>query len=129
MELRGSLGFKGEQGLSAYQIAVKYGYEGTEQEWIEHFGLDLTDYIQKSDVIDSLTSETTNKPLSANQGKVLNDTIGDLDNLTTTTKTNVVAAINELDTDLGDVPHFYSGTTEPSSSLGNNGDIYLKYNE
>lgn len=32
--LRGSLGFKGERGYSAYEIAVKNGFEGTEREWL-----------------------------------------------------------------------------------------------
>ena len=46
-------------------------------------------------VVDNLTSTSTKTPLSANQGKVLKDSIGDLTNLTTTDKTNLVAAINE----------------------------------
>lgn len=75
METNGILGWKGERGYSAYQIAVKNGYEGTEQEWIDHFGLDLTGYLQTADVIDDLTSEYTTRPLSANQGKVLNNAI------------------------------------------------------
>ena len=127
--LRGSLGFKGERGYSAYEIAVQEGYEGTEEEWINHFGLDLTNYIQKSDVIDNVTSDTTDKPLSAKQGKLLNTNIGDLTNLDTGVKTDIVSAINELNTALGSVPSFYSGTTEPDSSLGENGDIYFKYTE
>lgn len=32
--LGGALSFLGKPGLSAYQIAVLYGYEGTEEEWI-----------------------------------------------------------------------------------------------
>lgn len=51
-EAKGGLGFKGERGYSAYEIAVQNGYEGTEQEWIDHFGLDLTDYIKTSDLLD-----------------------------------------------------------------------------
>lgn len=51
-EGKGALGFKGERGYSAYEIAVKNGYQGTEQEWIDHFGLDLTDYVKTSDVLD-----------------------------------------------------------------------------
>ena len=69
--LKGSLGFKGEHGDSAYELAVKNGYEGTEEEWIEHFGLDLSTYIKGSDVVDNLTSTYTTRPLSANQGKQL----------------------------------------------------------
>lgn len=32
--LKGAGALKGEQGLSAYQIAVKYGYEGSESDWL-----------------------------------------------------------------------------------------------
>lgn len=46
--------------------------------------------------VNSLTSTSTTAPLSANQGKVLNDKIGDLSTLTTTDKTSTVAAINEI---------------------------------
>lgn len=95
--LKSSLGFKGDRGYSNYEIAVQNGYEGTEQEWIDHFGLDLSDYIQTSDVVDSLTSTSTSYPLSAKQGKELNTKIGDLSNLTTSVKTSTVAAVNELD--------------------------------
>ena len=94
-EAKGGLGFKGERGYSAYEIAVLHGYEGTEQDWIDHFGLDLTDYIQTSDVIDSTTSTSTNYPLSANQGKNLKDDIGDLTDLQTSVTTDLVSAINE----------------------------------
>lgn len=69
--LEGELGYKGEKGYSAYEIAVLNGYEGTEEEWINHFGLDLSGYLQNEDVIDDLTHEYTTRPLSANQGKVL----------------------------------------------------------
>jgi len=49
------------------------------------------------EVVNSLTSTSTVAALSANQGKVLNDKIGgDLSNLTTTDKTSLINAINEL---------------------------------
>lgn len=45
----------------------------------------------------SLTSTSTTAPLSANQGRVLNNKIGgDLSNLTTTDKTSLINAINEV---------------------------------
>ena len=47
-------------------------------------------------VEDNLTSTRSKAPLSAYQGKVLNDKIGDLTTLQTTAKTNVVSAINEV---------------------------------
>ena len=36
--LKGSFAFKGERGLSAYEIAVKNGFEGTEQDWLATLG-------------------------------------------------------------------------------------------
>lgn len=54
-------------------------------------------------VVDGLTSTSTTSALSANQGKVLNEKIGDITTLTTTAKTNTVVAINELDTSIGDL--------------------------
>lgn len=44
----------------------------------------------------NLTSSSDDRVLSAAQGKVLNDKIGNLSSLTTTDKTSIVAAINEL---------------------------------
>lgn len=35
--------------------------------------IDLTNYLQKTDVVDNLTSTNTDKPLSAKQGKVINE--------------------------------------------------------
>ena len=45
---------------------------------------------------DSLTSTSRITPLSANQGRVLNEKIGDLDSLETENKENMVSAVNEL---------------------------------
>jgi hypothetical protein len=33
-ELKGTLGFKGDRGYSAYEIAVKNGFKGTEKQWL-----------------------------------------------------------------------------------------------
>lgn len=62
----------GKDGLSAYEIAVKNGFVGTEQEWLNSLEA------SKTEVIDNLTSIDTDKALSANQGKVLNDKVKDL---------------------------------------------------
>lgn len=35
--MQGPMGMKGERGESAYEIAVRHGFEGTEEEWIELF--------------------------------------------------------------------------------------------
>lgn len=37
--------------------------------------VDLTDYLQYTDIVDNLSSTATNKPLSANQGRVLDGKI------------------------------------------------------
>ena len=37
-DLKAILGFKGERGYSAYEIAVQHGYEGTEQDWLATLG-------------------------------------------------------------------------------------------
>lgn len=60
--------------------------------------------ISSLNVVNNLTSTAVVAPLSARQGKVLNDKIGgDLSNLTTTDKTSLIAAINELNTRLGNI--------------------------
>ena len=55
-----------------------------------------THLVSNEDIVNNLTSTSTYEVLSAAQGKVLNDKIGNLANLTTTDKTSAVAAINEL---------------------------------
>ena len=44
--------------------------------------------------------------------------------INTYTKSQIDEAIESA---LGNITHIYSGTTEPASSLGSNGDIYIKY--
>jgi len=54
--------------------------------------------LTRGDVVNNLTSSEDSLPLSANQGKVLNGKIGgNLSNLTTTDKTSLINAINELE--------------------------------
>lgn len=80
------------QGLSAYEISTQKGFIGTEEEWIaslkgEPFTYaDFTEEqlanlkgekgdkgeIAYSDIVDNLESLETQKPLSANQGRILN---------------------------------------------------------
>ena len=38
MELKGYLGFKGERGYSAYELAVQQGFEGTINDWLASIG-------------------------------------------------------------------------------------------
>jgi len=37
---------------------------------------DTSTFIQKSEIVDNLTTDNSNRPLSARQGKILNDLIG-----------------------------------------------------
>ena len=73
-EAKGGIAYKGERGYSNYEIYVKNGGTMTEQEWLEHFGVDLTGYAKTSEVIEY---------------------VGDLEDLETTDKTDIVSAINE----------------------------------
>lgn len=51
------------------------------------------DYLTPEDVVDNLTSTATDKPLSANQGRVLNENIPAVDdNLTSTSTTHALSA-------------------------------------
>lgn len=54
-----------------------------------------TTLLKTSQVVNNLNDTSSSLPLSANQGKVLKDTIGNLSDLTTTDKSDLVAAINE----------------------------------
>lgn len=97
--LEAQLGFKGERGDSAYEIAVQNGYEGTEAEWADSF-LNSDNYYNKSEVkglvIDNLTSETTDQPLSAKQGKVLKGLIDEkADGSTTYSKAEINSLLND----------------------------------
>lgn len=68
--LKGDNGDPGPQGKSAYEVAVDNGFIGTEQEWTNSF-LTPDGYIQRNEVVDNLTSDTVEFPLSARQGKML----------------------------------------------------------
>lgn len=56
--------------------AITGFYYGIAQ--LETQKVDLTNYLQKSNVVNNLTSTATNVPLSANQGRVLNESISTL---------------------------------------------------
>lgn len=54
--LRGKLGYKGESGDSAYEIAVKNGFSGTEKEWLATLG--TTNHFEQTKT--TYTTTTTN---------------------------------------------------------------------
>lgn len=64
--LRGVLGFKGERGYSAYEIAVQNGFIGTEQDWLATLGtsshLNRTSYVY-SKIAEVALFNTTGIPL------------------------------------------------------------------
>lgn len=93
--------FPGTAGISAYEVAQEGGYKGTEEEFnaqIANFETilrkeveitdvadnvhypsskavkDYVDAIEHTEVVDNLATEDASKALSANQGKILNDT-------------------------------------------------------
>jgi hypothetical protein len=47
--------------------------------WLDEAASPTTQYVRTTDVVNVLNSTSTVAPLSAAQGKVLNDTIGDID--------------------------------------------------
>jgi len=116
---------KGERGYSAYDIYVQNGGTLTEEEWVDAFlsadnyysksqtDIKLLAKIDKTEIVDNLTSTSISKPLSANQGKVLKELI---DNVYTKTESDSNYQSKVL-----------SGTADPSSNLGEDGDVYFQY--
>lgn len=79
--------------------------------------------------INNLTSSVTAAPLSANQGRILNNRIGDLTTLTTTAKTSAVVAINEVNakvlTNAGAPTTSTVGTVGQLLADTTNGKLYI----
>ena len=88
-------------------------------------GSDLSGYVQYVDIINDLTSTATNKALSANQGKVLNDLItalqGNVTNLNNN-KANASALANYLPLTGGEI-----GGTIQAQAFFTNGDVQAGY--
>ena len=100
-QLEALKGNDGNDGLSAYEIAVSKGFVGTELQWLDSLSVNisessipnlpiskitnldvaLNDKLNISDIVDSLVSVETNKPLSANQGRILKGFIDNINNL------------------------------------------------
>ena len=76
------LQLKGANGLSAYEVAVNSGFSGTVEQWLESLKASLS-------TVDNLTSTDINKPLSANQGKVLKDYIDHINTILTSSDTSL----------------------------------------
>lgn len=56
--LRAVLGFKGERGYSAYEIAVQNGYIGSEKDWLAQLGTSA--YFMKDSKVYTATANQTN---------------------------------------------------------------------
>ena len=97
-------------------------------------GHQVDEFVLKIDVVNNLTSTATNVPLSAAQGKALNDKIA---TATTTasnalpksggTLTGTLVAQSNTNYTTKQVRNVILSTSEPTSSDGANGDIWIKY--
>ena len=129
--------------------------EGTIPETFD--GHTVEEFLLKTDVVNNLTSEAMNIPLSAAQGKVLNDTISGMqtsvgqisgisESVTTLesevstldsekldvsggTLTGALVAQSNTNYSVRQVRNIIISTSEPTSSDGQNGDIWLVYSE
>lgn len=81
--------------------------------------------LTRADIANSLGSTSTVDPLSANQGRILNNNIGNLTTLTTTAKTSAVAAINELDSELDNTKPLSGSAAPTTSTEGTLGQTYI----
>ena len=115
-------------------------------------GHQVGEFVLKTDVVDNLTSTATNVPLSAAQGKALKDNLDVIQESTSENSTNITNLTNnitnltnnKLDKSGGtltgalvaqnnsnyttkQVRNVILSTSEPTSSDGANGDIWIKY--
>lgn len=115
-------------------------------------GHQVGEFVLKTDVVNNLTSTVTNVPLSAAQGKALKDNLDAIQGSTSENSTNITNLTNnitnltnnKLDKSGGtltgalvaqnnnnyttkQVRNVILSTSEPTSSDGANGDIWIKY--
>lgn len=108
-------------------------------------GHQVGEFVLKTDVVNNLTSTATNVPLSAAQGKALKDNLDAIQESTSENSTNITNLTNnKLDKSGGtltgalvaqnnsnyttkQVRNVILSTSEPTSSDGANGDIWIKY--
>jgi hypothetical protein len=81
--LRGVLGFKGEKGDSAYDIAVKNGFQGTEQDYLATLGASGKDELPIVTTINDSSTDTVAPSAKAvnTMKKELNKNVSDLGNV------------------------------------------------
>ena len=108
-------------------------------------GHQVGEFVLKTDVVNNLTSTATNVPLSAAQGKALNDSVNAIKNSVNITQdyisaladnklnksggtmTGILTAQNNTIYTTKQVRNVILSTSEPTSSDGANGDIWIKY--
>lgn len=97
-------------------------------------GHQVGEFVLKTDVVNNLTSTATNVPLSAAQGKALNDKIATAQTAANNalpksggTLTGIVAAQSNTAYTTKQIRNVILSTSEPTSSDGANGDIWIKY--
>lgn len=112
-----------------YVVDESVGYiwlnDGTTDKW-EQLGLpiDLSTYMQFSDVVNTLTSTESDKPLSALQGKNLNDLITSLMSELTGIQQDVAQNKEDISSLQSSMPTTTSSVTSGSSDLVTSGGVY-----
>lgn len=104
-------------------------------------GYTTDDFVLKAEVVNTLTSSEIQLPLSANQGRILNESIlantsnitnllAEVDNkvdINGATMMGTLVAQSNTNYSVGQVRNIYLSTSEPAANIGNNGDIWIVY--
>ena len=100
--LKGSLGFKGNDGMSAFDIAVKNGFTGTEQDWLatlgttNHFAQSKSIYTVAETGIDEIPLPTGYSSASSFLDIYVNGQRLNSSEYTINTTDGVIELVNEL---------------------------------
>lgn len=93
----------------------------------EALGSGIGDVLKSSDVVDNLTSTSTNKPLSANQGNILNSAINSVSSVANEGKNLGTSANTQAQTNKKDIANLRQDFEDFSSSFGENLEFAPKY--
>ncbi|WP_025115347.1 hypothetical protein [Lysinibacillus fusiformis] len=121
---KGDIGATGDDGLSAYEVAVKNGFLGTLEEWLVSLKGEKGDQGEKVEVIDNLVTQDPTKALSARAGY-------EIDQKTVTNSNNLNTHINNTGAHLqaGDrtkIDNALQRDTENTDVLTNISPFYAK---
>ena len=104
-------------------------------------GHQVGEFVLKTDVVNKLTSTATNVPLSAAQGKALNDSVNVIKNSVNITQGYIDKKLNKSGGTMTGILKAQSNTSYTTAQVrniiisrndpsgGNNGDIWIKYAE